>query len=329
MATRRARRAQRDRDLEDLHQTILRASHTESRTSTPASNQVEATTQVVGVAELVEALKGVTGPSKSQFKAPQFQGEGDIELFISQFSDVAEANQWSNQDSTLHLRSALGGKALECGRGETVEQIFTDLRAQFGMTTRQARERLLKFQKGSKQSVREAGTEILALVKKAYFKLDLEDQEEMALDIFTKSLENKELRRLLLVRPPSNMQDAIQLIEDFLQVGGESKTSKVTAVTEVATEDKKMEPQAPEVTTILAQTLAALKQVMELQTATLGVLRDSKVSATKERKPVVCYECGGPHIKKNCPQLEKTSQKSGNGVGPTQSRAQLGLDLAK
>ena len=326
MPARRARRAQQDRDLEELHQTILTASHAESRTSTPASAAAEST-QVVGVSDLVEALRGITGPGRSTFKAPQYGGEGDVDLFITQFTDVARANEWSAQESTLHLRSALLGKALECGRGETVEQIYEDLRLAFGMTTRQAREKLLKFQKGSKQSVREAGTEIMTLVKKAYAKLDSEDREEMALDIFTKSLESKELRRLLLVRPPSNMQEAIQLIEDFLQVGGESKHSKVTAVSEA--EDRKVADAASEVATMLTQTLAALKQMMELQVATLGALKDSKEAVPRERKPVVCYECGGPHIKRNCPTLRKVSQKSGNEEGPTQSRAQLGLDQAK
>ena len=114
MPTRRARRAQQDRDLEELHQTILSA----SRTSTPASNQAETNTSVIGVDALVEALKGISGPSRSNFKAPQYQGEGDVDLFITQFRDVALANEWSSQESTLHLRSALTGKAIGCGRGE-------------------------------------------------------------------------------------------------------------------------------------------------------------------------------------------------------------------
>ena len=171
MPARRARRAQQDRDLEELHNTILTASHAESRTSTPASAAVE-NNQVVGVSALVEALKAITGPGRSSFKPPQYGGEGDVDLFITQFSNVARANEWSAQESTLHLRSALTGKALECARGETVEQIYEDLRLSFDMTTRQAREKLLKFQKGSKQSVREAGTDIITLVKKAYAKLD-------------------------------------------------------------------------------------------------------------------------------------------------------------
>ena len=134
----------------------------------------------------------------------------------------------------------------------------------FGTTTRQGREKLLKFQKGSKQSVREAGT----------------DQEEIALDIFTRSLESKELHRILLVRPTGNMQEATQLIEDFLQVAGESKDSKITAVRKV--EDRKVADSAPEVTTVFTQTLAALKQMMELQVATLSALKDSKEAAPRK-----------------------------------------------
>ena len=320
MPTRRHRRAQQDQDLDELHQTILTAS------STPRLTQVESTTQV-GMAELLEALKGIAGQGKgTNFKPPQFSGEGDIDLFISQYKDVAKANGWSPQEDTLHLRSALTGKAVECGRGGTTEEIFDELKAHYGMTARQAKEQLHKFQMAPRQSIRDMGTQISNLVKKAYSKLDLEDQEEMALDIFVKTLGDRDLKRMLLVRPPKDIKEAVQLSEDFLQAG-EVKTLKLTAIGEVEGEltDKPTE-KVPEITSVLAETLATMKSMMELQAATLSALSQQRLQPPQEKKQLACYHCSGPHLKKNCPGLKHSSQQSGKEHGPALSGAQHSLD---
>ena len=125
MPTRRARRACQDQDLEELHQTILSASNARSATSTPVPRAAEPAQ--IGVGELVEALQGIAGQNKKSFKPPQYEGQGDVDLFISQYKDVAKAKGWTDQESVLHLRSSLGSKALECGRGETSEEIFNEL----------------------------------------------------------------------------------------------------------------------------------------------------------------------------------------------------------
>ena len=326
MPTRRARRARQDQDLEELHQTILSASEVHSATSTPEARVAESTQ--IGMGDLVEALKGIAGQNRRCFKAPQFEGQGDVDLFISQFKDVAEANGWTDQESVLHLRSSLGGRALECGRGKTSEEIFTELCLQFGMSTKQARERLRKFQRSSKQSLREVGSEIVTLVAKAYPKLDSEDQEDMAVDTFVKSLDSRDLRRLLVVKPPGNIQEAIQIAEDFLQVGGENKPHKVTALGEVTKLEEQVE-QPSEVAALLTQTLATMQQMPELQTVTLGELKNSRQQVAKVKKALACYNCGGPHLKKSCPQLAGSAQPSGNEAGPAQPGAQLGLDQGK
>ena len=49
------------------------------------------------LAEVIEALverqDRATGPALPAFKAPQFDGDGDVEYYIQQFVDVAAANQ--------------------------------------------------------------------------------------------------------------------------------------------------------------------------------------------------------------------------------------------
>ena len=53
-------------------------------------------------ARLAEAIEALVerqcrepGPALPVFKAPQFDGDGDVEYYIQQFVDVAAANQWT------------------------------------------------------------------------------------------------------------------------------------------------------------------------------------------------------------------------------------------
>ena len=77
--------------------------------------------------ELVHVLRELRMGQQQQvvrhehFKPPSFTGEGDVELFITQFSEVATANQWNPMATLLHLREALQEGAKEYGRPGTVE----------------------------------------------------------------------------------------------------------------------------------------------------------------------------------------------------------------
>ena len=81
--------------------------------------------------------------SQETFKPPEFSGVGSVEIFIRQFLDVAEANQWGERTVVLHLRRVLREEARDCGgTGESLAEIFTALRARFGITAREAKVRL-------------------------------------------------------------------------------------------------------------------------------------------------------------------------------------------
>ena len=74
-----------------------------------------------------------------QFKAPQYNGQGDIEYFISRFEDVSDANGWGDAAALLHLREALKENAEGCGRAPSVLAVYAALRARFGLSPREAR----------------------------------------------------------------------------------------------------------------------------------------------------------------------------------------------
>ena len=106
--------------------------------------------------------------TRSTFKAPKYCGDTDIDLFIDQFSDVARANQWSKAESKLNFRISLERPAHDCGRGDSTSDIMDNLRARYGLTARQARDKLASIKKTTKQSVYELGLEITRLVNIAY-----------------------------------------------------------------------------------------------------------------------------------------------------------------
>ena len=76
---------------------------------------------------------------------------GDIELFLAQFDDVAVANHWGGQATlATPLRAHLEGSARACGAGRTRDRIEEALRARFGLSQRQAKDRLIHLKEMAK-----------------------------------------------------------------------------------------------------------------------------------------------------------------------------------
>ena len=120
---------------------------------------------------LIEALEGMgqrNDRRQRDFDTPVFTGKGDVELFIRQFTDVAEANDWSDMATLLHLRKALEKEARECSRGGDVRDVFTSLRARYGMTAREARAKVAGLRRDSKSTLQEHSAEVEKLVGIAY-----------------------------------------------------------------------------------------------------------------------------------------------------------------
>ena len=116
----------------------------------PAAPAAPAAIPMEALLALTQALKLSTPAPRSEIRPPTFNGEGDLTLFLKQFEDVADANGWTRVQRTLHLRSQLAGDAQGCGHGDDYQEIVDDLHARFGVSRRQARDRLtaLKMRAG-------------------------------------------------------------------------------------------------------------------------------------------------------------------------------------
>ena len=273
--------------------------------------------QMEQMTALMQALQLAGRPS---FKPPSFSGEEDVELFVRQFGDVADANRWSDLEKTLHLRGQLSGDAYSCGQGESWQEIVEDLRARYGLTRAKARDKLSKIQLKAGQNVHKQAAEISRLVGLAFPILPETDQREMALEYFSRSWEDRAVQQHLLAVRPANLREAVRTTEDFLAIQTAGPRPRAHVV-EQAEEETCTSPSATELG------LAAMAEAIRQQTALLQqvILQLGQQQTTASLPPVQrqdqqleCYNCGGPHFKRNCPSNQSTGQ-AGNARGPAQA----------
>ena len=180
------------------------------------------------------------GPQPNQvFKPPEYNGVGSIEIFIRQFMDVAEANNWDERTTVLHLRRALKEEARDCGGTlETIAEIFTALRARFGISAREARVRLNGSRKEANTPLQAHANKIKELVSIAYPAIPREVQEQMTLDQFVNTLNQPRLQEHLLAIRPDTLTEAITAGNEFLQV-----RSSQLRVKQLELEDEEVGPE--------------------------------------------------------------------------------------
>ena len=268
-----------------------------------------------GMARLAELLETVLRERPMQdperrFKAPEFDGSQDVDLFIRQFQDVSRANQWDEQAVLLNLRKALKGKATDCGSGRDPGAILAALRLRFGITARQARDKLRYLVKDNKKSWHEFGDTVEKLVNIAYAELPAANRVELALDFFSRGIENRALQRHLLAVPPNNIPTAVRIAEEFMQVG----TSGPHKLNAVGTKDEEGTASVVQ-PDILAELLTAVKANSEALEKLLKRQQPRKEGRTV-RPDVKCYNCGGNHLKRDCKKNTVSEIQQENEEGP-------------
>ena len=107
----------------------------------------------------------------------------------------------------LHLCSQLTGDAQGYEHGDSYEEIIEHLHARFGVSRKQARDRLAALKMKPGQSIYSQATKVTRLVEVAFPTLADADRRAMALEHFTRAWESKNIQRhLLAVTPPPSKQ---------------------------------------------------------------------------------------------------------------------------
>lgn len=248
-------------------------------------------------------------PTRDRFKAPSFDGTGDVGFFISQFEDVARANQWDEASARIHIRASLTDAATSCGQAEDMEHIIMALRARFGTTSRQAKAKLAALKKDQQTSLQEHAAEVDRLVGIAYEELPRANQQDMKLDIFQTSLSNPYLQRHLLAIQPGNLEEATRAGNEYLQIKTFTSNSTVRQVEEE--EEGHTRQVADPMKEILKAMARLTEEVNQLKAAPHQIQRPD--SNPRPR----CYGCNKTgHLRSQCPTRPWPARQSGNETGP-------------
>ena len=252
---------------------------------------------------------------REKFRPPSFDGTGDVDFFLRQFQDVATANAWEVGATRIHLRAALTDAATACGQAETVEGIFTALRARFGMTVREAKSMLATLKRDHKTSLQEHAERVEKLVGIAYADFPRQNIADMKLDIFHTTLGHPYLQRHLLAIQAPTLEAAIHAGNEFLQI----KTHSAGSLVRQVEEDTPETPDVARTTNMPLDTLLSMVTKLTEEIQTLKMERRHQYSPHMERKAVRCYECNKEgHVRRYCPTKNNHTQRSGNEGGPQQ-----------
>jgi len=256
--------------------------------------------------------------SKEPYRAPQFDGQGDVEFFIQQFQEVAAANEWGARATVLHLRRALQEGATDCGKPSTEEGIYNALRNRYGLSPREARARLSTLKKEYRTSLQEHAMEVERLVTLAYGDLPEVYRNGLALETFSNTLGNAYLQRHLLAVQAGTLGEAVRAGNEFLQVRTNADPGR-SSIRAVDGEDDE-EPAAG----TTKDTLSLLLQSMQQLTEAVGKLQAGtkarpRPGPKEEPQKNSCWGCGKDgHRRQECPTRPWRKPASGNGTGPQQ-----------
>ena len=273
------------------------------------------------LADAIQRMNERPGRRQREFKLPRFDGKSDVELFIQQFEEISEANDWNNAASRLHLKEALTEGARNCSRPFTTDGVIAALRARFGLTTREARAKLATLRKEHAATLQEHGVEVERLVAIAYADLDYRQREEMTLDLFITTLGHLQLQRHLLAVGAADLTAMIRAGNEFLQLqtGPSRGRHNVQTVDELEETSQQVAP----VVSPGSETALAMREMMTvLQTlvSQLGSVGGRpKTSPKREgRPPPTCRTCGGVgHVQSKCTKSISGPQ-AGNANRPQQ-----------
>jgi hypothetical protein len=273
-------------------------------------DEVERLTQL-----LATALQRQAPP---RFNQPKYDGSSDVELFITQFNDVKHANNWGRAETLLHLRSCLEKDAIDCGRGEDYEEVLDNLRARFGLSVRQARDRLSALRREPNQSLHSLGVEVKRLVRLAYPTMAPADRTILAVEALKKAIDNRALSRHLLALQCETVESVVLAAEEYFQVAGSSLKPRSTVAvlgregpTPNSSQAQPMENEGlmARLVTALEQSSRVLAQFAAQNQVAAGSGQNQPARTTRSLN---CHKCGSPdHWKRNCPLAQTPKNEEG------------------
>lgn len=262
-----------------------------------------------------------------KLKVPEFDGTGDVELFITQFQEVAELQEWGERITALKAREGLSGKARTCGQYESWEEIAGSLRLHYGITAADAGMKLNSLRKPPTQTLAEYGLEVRRLVAIAYEEAAAPLRQRIEMERFKSGLNNPSLQGHLLARTPESIEDAVIMGNEFLQLMKRTVPTLRTVETESSLCPEETQARPVSTTESLTKLLEACRKEMAGLKTEVHALKNAPrptnptnptgPTRRSEEQPG-CWGCHSEgHIRRDCP-TKPWPKKTGNEGGPRQ-----------
>ena len=152
-------------------------------------------------------------------KPSKFNGE-DWEAYKLQFNSCAKANKWSEDDCGRYLAACLIGNAaytlaLKDNGDWSFKELWDALEERYGQPSSEflVRNKLRKVRQQNNQSLQSLADEILQLVRGC--SNSQWERDRLAVDAFIEALSDLEVRRYLLEKEPTNIQEALKKARKF------------------------------------------------------------------------------------------------------------------
>ena len=297
--------------------------------------------------EWVEGVVAALNGRRKPIPAPKFDGTSDVRRFLQTFSEVAEQNQWDDEERSLHLKLALQGTAADCVQGDTAEQMVESLLTRFQLSREEARRELRNLKLKTGQDIHKFGNLVMKLVKMADPDLDGEQLDDRATAELVDAIGDRLLTSEFRLQGPINFADAIRRIQQY---NADMKVNRIhrlelseeedllnTKVTNLTRENETLKKTMEELRKDMTSRLDALI----LRENTPGINPNNRVRCqncgrighpTKDcwgkqqpnqpgRRSLACWNCNQTgHIARLCPNstTARSDQTSLNSKGPVQ-----------
>ena len=229
-----------------------------------------------------------------KLRPPEFDGSYDVEVFIAQFEDIAALSQWPEVIQAIKLREGLRGPAIECGRSRSFSDIIGKLRERFGVSPREARNRLEKVKWDDQRPVREQAEDIKKWISIGYPEMADSTREELAVERLIRATTNVDLRRHWLARYPGTIETAIKEARQFTELGTVESARPTIKQVEVPS------------STMMDQVQAEVGQLKEMVMALSQTIQKGQLPRRKMLTDLECWHCGRKgHLRRNCPVAKR------------------------